>query len=87
MTDITIPPEALEAAAEAEYYARFGASAGPWKDAPDWIKHQCWHHARAALQAGIKAWPGMRLGKYRDVAGANDRNILPLPQENTNAEG
>lgn len=33
------------------------------------------------VAAALNAWPGMRLGKYRDVAGDNDRIILPLTQE------
>lgn len=33
-----------------------------------------------AIAAAINAWPGMRLGKYRDVAGPADRIILPLTE-------
>ena len=36
---------------------------------------------RELVAAAFNAWEGMRLGKYRDVAGDNDRIILPLPQE------
>lgn len=37
-----------------------------------------------AIAAAINAWPGVRLGKYRDVAGPNDRIILPLNTESGN---
>ena len=36
-----------------------------------------------AIAAALNAWPGMRLGKYRDVAGDNDRIILPLTQQDS----
>ncbi len=82
--DITIPSEALEAAAEAEYYACFGQSAGPWKDAPDWIKQSCRNHALAACLAMLRSWPGMATTSpgdgYRFLV---QHIILPLP-ENTN---
>lgn len=42
------------------------------------------NEVETAAIALLEAWPGMRLGKYRDVAGDNDRIILPLtPQENS----
>lgn len=73
MSKITIPPEAFTAARDAFYEAE--ARRKSTDDA-----------MRAACIAMLKAWPGVRLGKYRDVAGPNDRIILPLPQESTNAE-
>jgi hypothetical protein len=54
---ITIPPEAEEAAAEAEYYAHFGDSAGPWESAPEWVKEQAREHARAALSQPAQPAP------------------------------
>lgn len=66
---ITIPPAALEAACEA-YEAAWDVE---HSEPDDWF--------RAAIAAALAAWPGMRLGKYRDVAGDNDRIILPLPPQ------
>jgi hypothetical protein len=71
MTDITIPPEALEAAAKAM-----------WKtdDPSQWELGM----ARAACLAMLKAWPGMEHDQgalvtdiYRDPG----KIILPLPKE------
>ena len=59
-----------------------------------WKLHdKLWKHggpsvdeARKAIAAALNAWPGMRLGKYRDVAGDNDRIILPLPPQEASDE-
>ena len=72
MTDITIPPEALEAAAKAM-----------WKtnDPSQWELGM----ARAACLAMLKAWPGMDTGP--NIYGRQDAIIhLPLT-ENADAEG
>ena len=77
---MNIPPEALEA----------GARAIADMDCPASLFATCESHhggclcrdqARAACLAMLAAWPGMRLGKYRDVAGDNDRIILPLTEK------
>ena len=78
MTDITIPPEAVEAAARAYAIANEG--------------HDEWWHLRAeritaALRAGIAAWPGMHTGWQCIGCGDDAQIILPLPQEDSNAEG
>lgn len=74
--DITIPPEAVEAAARAYAIANEG--------------HDEWWHLRAerittALRAGIAAWPGMCtcLGdeEYPRKLEPHDAIILPLPTE------
>lgn len=76
MTDITIPPEAVEAAAR----AICETENGPCKCMPDECGCTYWKaHARAALRAGIAAWPGMWHIKAVDFEG---KVILPLPQEN-----
>ena len=81
MTDITIPPDALEAAAR----AICETENGPCKCMPDECGCIYWKaHATAALRAGIAAWPGMWHIKAVDFEG---KVILPIPTENTNAEG
>lgn len=74
MTDITIPPEAIEAA------KKIACQMYSTGRHPDQI-------ARAACLAMLKAWPGMEhdpgalvAETYRDPG----KIILPLPQENTN---
>ena len=72
MTDITIPPEAVEAAAIDVAALLDWYDWGPMEE-PD--KVLCRRIATAALRAGIAAWPGMLLkldGRYA---------LLPLPQE------
>ena len=60
MTDIHIPPEALEAVAAYIYSLdAFDPDLMPWADASDLTKHVYRGHASAALQAGLRAWPGM----------------------------
>lgn len=103
MTDrITIPPEAVEAAARADYemtrdeaLADHGIMASltycPWENLSVDGKEYYMKHATAALRAGIAAWPGMeadRILRARNdgSAVADPRLILPTPTENTNAE-
>jgi hypothetical protein len=68
MTDITIPPEALEKAARAMWRT----------DEPSQ-----WELGMAdiALRAGINAWPGMEIEL---VGMEEDYLILPMDTENTN---
>lgn len=87
MTDITIPPEALEAAARAladAYYRHCSddrITLADTDDTPeDWM-----NEARAACLAMLRAWPGM--WEQHITSPALNRPlsiILPLPQENTN---
>ena len=94
MTDITIPPEAVEAAARAVHdidrkivgYDEYP----PWEELSP--RDQRWrtHRALAAIRAALAAWPGMGpictdqpIGDWCDKLPAI---ILPLPQENANAE-
>ena len=79
MTDITIPPEALEAAA-------MEMAPHPWSMYTDAAKDHFRHKARAACLAMLKAWPGMEhdpgalvAETYRDPG----KIILPLTTENT----
>ena len=84
MTDIIIPPEAVEAAAR----AICETENGPCKCMPDECGCAYWKaHATAALRAGIAAWPGMHTGWQCIGCGDDAQIILPLPQEDSNAEG
>ena len=81
MTDITIPPEAVEAAARAHLAA--SAPHLTFDELPDWQKAIEIDAAQAACLAMLKAWPGVTYAKWRDY-GQADRLVLPLPTENTN---
>jgi predicted RNA polymerase sigma factor len=84
VTDVTIPPEALEAAAKTIYDTLEGPVANQ-----DYTRQmRQWEHAqelaRAACLAMLKAWPGMEYDPgalvtdaYRDPG----KIILPLPKE------
>ena len=70
MTDITIPPEAIEAAWLAYQKEK---SAGHGDPSPFGLQ--------AALRAGIAAWPGMHTGWQCIGCGDDAQIILPLSQE------
>jgi len=75
MTDITIPPEAVEAAARAACEDR-----GYDGDKNINFRPAFRRIAHAALRAGIAAWPGMF---YHPARPDEEACIfLPLPQEN-----
>lgn len=80
MTDITIPPAALEAGARAAM-----DDAGWHWDSADEARRDIWRRtARAACLAMLEAWPGARERPFWDLM-TNARHaeiILPLPQEN-----
>ena len=85
MTDITIPPEAVDRAAQ----AICETENGPCKCMPDECGCIYWKaHATAALRAGIAAWPGMSQHDARTWSVMPDVPliVLPLPQEKTNAD-
>ena len=91
MTEITIPLEALEAAAKDLYEAwcrvhGVADTALPWEDIDNEERDACFAEARAACLAMLKSWPGMGVSSP-DPWSAPDTIILPLPKENTNAEG
>ena len=88
MTDITIPEEALEAAAEDIYnHWQFSFTGKvPWVPGGNSLmQEKARDIARAACHAMLKAWPGMER-IYRSEDGKLFTIILPLPKENTNAE-
>ena len=85
MTDITIPQEALEAAAR-EICIGMGSNPDALScDGSGRLVWMCWKaEARAACLAMLKAWPGMDHDQgalvtdtYRDPG----KIILPLPTE------
>ena len=84
MTDITIPPEALEAAARAIYDILEGAVANQdyGRQMRQWEQAQ--ELARAACLAMLKAWPGMMHIIEGEPGRENAEIILPLTQENNN---
>ena len=76
MTDITIPPSVLEAAARA--YAVANDTPELW-----WRLYE--EKSRAALLAGLKAWPGSYSLTENDSAVIRDvAAIIPPLTENTN---
>ena len=78
--DITIPPEAVEAAAR----TICETENGPCKCMPDECGCIYWKaHATAALRAGIAAWPGGWTDTLEEAAGVRRTLILPLPKEKT----
>ena len=84
--DITIPPEALEAAAIDLHRSEWGADAYSWADLESDTRDLFRNHARAACLAMLKAWPGMKLNPSWELR-THKRSvemILPLPQQNTN---
>ena len=90
MTDIIIPPAALEAGARAAHDLwRKQASAGDdiseyeqWDDLSRFYKDELRDQARAAFIAIVEAWPGMYIGT--DYLTADTQIKLPLPpQENS----
>ena len=79
MTDITISPEAIEAAA-------IELAPAPWSMYTEDAREHFRRKARAAIHAALKAWPGMQhdpgalvTDAYRDPG----KIILPLPTEKT----
>ena len=71
--DITIPPEALEAAA-------IEIAPHPWSMYTDAAKDHFRHEARAACLAMLRAWPGVER-IYRSEDEKLFTVILPLPKE------
>lgn len=77
MSGITIPPEAVEAAAMALAEECYG------DDISD--AHKYWtefkEQAHIAIRAALKAWPMRQVRAWDDVQGVGVFIILPLPQE------
>lgn len=87
---ITIPPEALEAVARVLHDHGEIFDDLPWEDLSE-DDQECYiEEARAALQAGLKAWPGIIeteiKWKHPGDSITAPSLILPLPMENTNVE-
>jgi hypothetical protein len=96
MTDITVPPEALEAAAKELYevdpYIDEDDDVIPWEELYMIDKEKYLDFALSACLAMLKAWPGIITkpatpdGQWTHNATIWAHIILPLPMENTNAE-
>ena len=83
--DITIPPEALEAAARVLHDHAEIFDDLPWEDLSVADQNAYIEEARAACLAMLKAWPSMRNSQHVSFDGQTESAIiLPLPQENTN---
>ena len=92
MTDITIPPEAREAAGKEAYnrWVAFCIKCGGvpeeylvWFDLSETDREQWCADAEATCLAMLKAWPGAER-IYRSEDEKLFTIILSLPQENTN---
>ena len=85
MTDIPIPPQAVEAAARAIYYAFTEINIGDGKDRWERLlprfRAEYREQATAALRAGLAAWPGMAVNDGCPVWHAYPHLTLPLPQD------
>lgn len=100
MTDITIPPEALEAfpplpepyqkeilaTSKNTVAVREGYEMGGYVKHPDlYTEEQMEEYARAACLAMLEAWPGVEHQTPNEWSNRS-HIILPLPKENINAE-
>ena len=88
MTDITIPPEVIKAAARARWQNQHGYNDHDarilWNAQSSWRQDQLLDDEAAAWKAGLKAWPGMD-HMTSGAPDAVDCVILPLLQEIDNA--
>jgi hypothetical protein len=91
MTDTTIPPEALEAAAKELYevhpYTDEDDDVIPWEELYMIDKEEYLDFARSACLAMLKAWPGMMHIIEGEPGRESAEIILPLPKENTSDKG
>ena len=89
MTDITIPPEALEAAAIAEWEHERCRVSGlpPFEELHPAIKKRALDRVNSVCQAMLNAWPGMVQYPVMEIDCTPPKIVLPLPTESTNAEG
>lgn len=91
MTDITIPPEALEAAARA-IAKRHGCGMAVFHACisaeEKGLSCRCEADARAACETMLKAWPGVTIEKtHIGISGDvfSQDIILPLPKKESDA--
>jgi hypothetical protein len=83
MTDITIPPEALEAAAIELYRSATHSPQGfSWATVHPRVRERWRKNARAACLAMLREWPGQKW--HYDYRGNILDIILPLPKEPSN---
>ena len=87
MTDITIPPEALEAVAKSICLGMGNNPDVLSCDGSGRVVWMCWEaEARAVCIAMLKAWPGMETKGTPMFPTLIRTIILPLPKENPDAE-
>ena len=88
MSDIKIPPAALEAGARA--FIGYGVDAAVWDHLGDAYKNQLQKEMIAACIAMIEAWPGMeyvfRQPTRYSVCYSKPAIILPLPPQEASDE-
>lgn len=83
MTDITIPKEALGAAAHHAAITIYRL-VDPDTRAHELTEDELGEVARAAIAAAINAWPGMTERFFPNDPTRPPGIFLPLPKENTN---
>ena len=86
MTDITIPPEALEAAAKVLHAHAEIFDDVPWDDLSANDQEAYMDEARAACLAMLKAWPHATIGRHTVLSRSPSEGHavhlpLPLPKE------
>jgi len=86
MSELPIPPEAVEAAARAAYdswQTQRNWSVPAWDKLDEEFRERSRKEARAAFLAMLEAWPGMHQFALPDNRGTFSALILPLTQEKT----
>lgn len=83
MTDITIPPEAVEAAARVLHSHAEIFDDLLWEDISQADQEAYFEEARASIAAALNAWPGMQHKPYWDFRTHEKHTelILPVPQK------
>lgn len=85
MTDINIPPEALEAMAREDYAVRAALASAltytlpPWEEFDAARRAVALGHAERILRVGLKAWPGSYSLAQNDSAVIRDVAAIILP--------
>lgn len=93
MTTITIPPEAVEAAARALYEAWCAfhgvtETSRPWEDIDDddEERNACVAEARAAIRAALESWPGVTTTSWFENGVRKAVLNIPLPTNETSTK-
>lgn len=78
MSDITIPPEVVEAAARVLHANAEVFHDVLWDDLGDYDREAYREEARAAILAALKAWPGSAVCHYT-IDDEGYEMVLPIP--------